>query len=641
MKSSFQIAGTFDIECTDWNQFILGATYDGKKGKIFYDGDQMIDEMRRQGGVWFSHAGGVYDMLFVLDRALQREIPCQSDRSQHRVTRVVMGNLTLRDSWAIWPAPLDDLCGAIRAPVPKLPYKCKCGRSCGGYCQITIKSALGDPKLEKYCLADTRRLYDALQHLARWCARNQIALRGTLGQTAWKSAQEFLGIENSTMPWHLWRLIRQADKGGRGAIVRPFSTPGEVGAHHDICSAYPAQLARAELPVGACRELGGNDAERAFHYKRPGIYSVSVSVPEMFLPPLPWSKLGQLCFPTGDFSGSWPLPELLFAMERGVEVTAVRSAVVWEAQVPVFSELVGRWYEIRRKTGKKTPLGDWIGNLSKAVTGKLAERPERERVSMYPDKIKVCMRVGSCRGGCTKRCGAYEQLDLFGDIWGIPYQRMADSAYPHWSSYLRAMTRMQWLSQAERMGEVIHCGSCGEILAPGSVCSSHPSATPSRSGGGRALRLGNTDSLWHTSRQPPEPLGDGMGQWEYKHPWTDLEVRTLTIYAYRDPSGEDPSKLNIRGIPGLTEKDWRRGSGEIDRGIVTFGRAVKTTKGLFQKRQRKWKLPRHERVWYGDRKLHSDGFTYPASADDLRDLAREVEERRKERARRNLGDVRL
>jgi hypothetical protein len=213
------------------------------------------------------------------------------------------------------------------------------------------------------------------------------------------------------------------------------------------------------------------------------------------------------------------------------------------------------------------------------------------------------MRVEQCRDKCTKRCGAYEQLDLWGHVWGIPYHRLSASAYPQWSAYLRAMTRVQWLSQAERMGD-----------------------------GGREVCLGNTDSLWHTSRQTPEPLGDDLGHWEYQHAWTDLEVRAPTIYAFRDPA--DPTgRLQTRGIPGITEEDWRRGAGTIDRGIVTLGKALKTNVGLFHKRSRKWALPRVDRVWYGDRRLASDGLTYPATADELRALQRAMDDRRKGRGK--------
>ncbi len=625
--------------------------------RVYYSGDEMLDDLRRIGGIWLSHGGGVYDNLYALDRARIRNIPCQVDRSQHRVTRIVMGNLTLRDSYSLWPVPLDEICGALGRPVPKLPWPCtclctcgrvdctprgsrkgdgSCGKSCGAYCRIGERAAQGDPELEDYVKADTKDLYDGVDLLSEFAVDHGITLRGTLGQTAWISAQDELKLANSEMPYHLWRHARQADKGGRIAVIRPLARG--PGAHHDICNAYPAQLARAELPVGGCYQLGKNHARYALEQGRPGIYMASVTVPEdSFLPPLPWSKAGQLTFPTGEFSGTWVLPELLAAFDRGVELRAVHSALVWDDVEPVFAPLVKRWYKIRRAVGRKTPLGNWIGRLAKALTGKLAERPDRQRAALHVQEVKLCPRPPACRGptGCTRRCGAYEQLDLYGHIWGIPYQRMSDSAYPQWSAYLRAMTRVQWLSQAERMGEIRRCSACGEDLGSAVLCVLHPSAAVSSSEGGRALCLGNTDSLWHTSRQAPDPLGDDLGQWEYQHAWTDLEVRSPNTYAFRDPAeaGLDgsPAPLEIRGIPGISEADWKRGRGTIDRGIVTFARAVKTTHGLFHRRSRTWALPAGaaDREWYGDRKLGSDGLTYPVNADELRRLGQQIDQRKR------------
>ena len=88
------------------------------------------------------------------------------------------------------------------------------------------------------------------------------------------------------------------------------------------------------------------------------------------------------------------------------------------------------------------------------------------------------------------------------------------------------------------------------------------------------------------------------------------------MYAHRK-AGE---ALVIRGVPGITEADWRRGSGVIERGVQSFGTAVKSAHGLFSKRTRRWSLPNHERQIYGDRKMGSDGITVPMAAKELREL---------------------
>lgn len=623
-RQPFRINGTFDLETWGWSNFAVGAIYDGHRPLVFYDGDQMLAHLRKAGGVWFAHAGGIFDLLWVLERARVLGISCQVDRAQHRVTRIVMGKLTLRDSYSLWPVPLDDICGAIGKPVPHLPWKCICIErhkkhgchipgcmGCGGYCQIRQKATEGDPELEDYVKADCTVLYDGLVALDEFAKDHRIALRGTMGQTAWIAAQDELGVPDSEIPWELWRHARRADKGGRGCIIRP-SAAGP-GSHHDICNAYPAQLAKAHLPIGYCRELGEKRAAIALAAQKPGVYTCTVTVPDyLFLPPLAWHSAGKLTFPIGTFGGTWALPELIAAVERGVSIDRVHAALVWEAAAPIFKPLVERWYEIRRGIGRKTPWGQWIGRLAKTITGKFAEKPDRSRVTMHPEDIKVCNRRGACNEGCTGRCGAYEQLDLFGHIWSIPYRRLGPSSYPQWSAYLRAMTRVQWLEQAERYGE--------------------------------DLVMGNTDSLWTIGRKSPDPLGDDLGQWEYQHAWEDLEIRSLTAYAFRDPAEathervevrkngkraienrRKPGPLHIRGIPGITEDDWKRGAGTLDRGIVTLGNSMHSPSGnLFMRRRRHWTLPkgRDEGGWYGDRKLGSGGITYPVDAQELRELAK-------------------
>lgn len=663
-KLPVEITGTLDVECADWNKFALGVCYDGTIARHWWGSpselseddlpeslrdlpdqpgsrsgefgglDGMLDYLRARGGVWWGHGLGIYDGLAILERCRVREIPCQIDRSANRVTRIVLGSTQLRDSYALWPVPLDDICGALRRKVPHLPWPCLCGRKtcscgrcggCGGYCRIAEKARQGDPDLLDYCTADARDLYDGLHGLRELATRHKIRLRGTLGQTAWTCAQEELGVPDSAMPWDLWREVRRADKGGRSAIVRPrVSGPDRVIAHYDICNAYPAQLAKAELPVGKVRQLGGPSAARALSNCRPGIYVLTVKVPEdSFLPPLPWAH-GGIRYPVGEISGAWVLPELVCAFERGVSVVKVHAAILWEAVAPIFGPLVDRWYEIRRQLGRKTPHGQWFGRLAKAFTGKLAEQPDRQRVTMHPDSIKVCLRQGPCRDGCTFRCGAYEQLDLYGHIYGIPYRKLSPSAYPQWSAYLRAMTRIQWLEQAERQGT--------------------------------DLVFGNTDSIWTLGRDVPRPAGDGLGQWEFQDAWSELDVRSPTVYAGRrlpdrqvlavDRSHAAPSatlervpgEFVVRGIPHATEEDWKRGQGVIDRGVVTFTRAAKSTRGLFAKRIRKWTLPEGdgERVLWGDRRLGDGGITYPMHAREIREqvaLARQKARQKREAPR--------
>lgn len=542
--------------------------------------------------MYWSHAGGIYDLLLVGETLRRRGIRYHADLAQHRITRLVVGGLTLRDSYSLVPFPLDEAAEIAGEQSPSLPWSCICRRDCGGYCQIRQRAREGDPDLDDYCMADCRVLYRVLRRLGEHAEQFGLDLRGTLGSTAWASAKHELELPNADLPWHLWRKIRRADKGGRLLIGRHM-TRGP-GAHFDIVNAYPGALARARLPVGRPRELGSRHATVALGRSAPGVYQVTIWIPDsLFVPPLPWRCGGRVVYPTGTISGSWALPELEAALERGCVVERVHSAIIWPVAMPVFADLMRRWYEIRRKVGRQTPLGQWQSRLAKALTGKFAELPGRARITVHPEKIRICPRTGHCRRGCTGRCGAMNQLDLFGYVWESPYFKLAPSGHAHWSAYLRAITRVQWLEAAER-------------YRPGE------------------LAYGDTDSIWVTGNTRPEPLSAELGAWEMKHVFTDFEVRAPKVYKFTDGSG----RPIFRGAPGLTDEDWRRGKATIARGVMTFRQAAHSGDGrLFRRNSRKWTLPQGPLdrespdgiVWLGDRKLDLvTGITYPASATEHR-----------------------
>src|SRR5580692_1351987 len=132
-----EISGTIDLEAASWNRFALGVVYDGFGDGVHFWGsprdidedrdpdeglppqlynmpqddlrggesgglDGMIDYLRARGGMYWAHNGGCYDFRAILERLRVRGISCQVDRSSQRVTRVVVGSLTLRDSYSIW-----------------------------------------------------------------------------------------------------------------------------------------------------------------------------------------------------------------------------------------------------------------------------------------------------------------------------------------------------------------------------------------------------------------------------------------------------------------------------------------------------------------------------------------------------------
>jgi hypothetical protein len=579
-----KISGTLDIECAAWDQFAAAATYEPTQGgdgngtttihrSIASVVDYLLSKPR---STWYAHAGGNYDFLAIAEELRRRQIPCAVDLAGARVSRVVGGGITLRDSWPLVPLSLGTACALAGERAPVLTLPCRCGLTCGGYCAIRPNDPR--PQVADYCAADARVLYRVLCAVRDHANDLGLVLRGTLGGTAWATAKSDLGLPDADLSPALWRQVRFGYYGGRVTITRPRATG--PGTHWDMSSAYPAALATTPIPHGEVGSASGKDALRCLAMDRPGIYSCIVTVPEMFLPPLPARQGERVTYPTGTFRGVWSLHELRAAMVRGVTIDTVKWCVVWEHSSVLFEDLIDKWWRARARAGKKTPLGEWLRLLANSFTGKLAEGPERKSARMFPDEIKVCKGKRPCNTKrCVGACGAMEQLDLWGQVWGVPFYRPATSGHIQWAAYLTAATRERWLYGAESQG--------------------------------RDLVYGDTDSIWTTSRVAPQPSGAGLGRWEYKHSWTDWTCAAPRAYRYRDQLGGQVMRTSGMKI---SEAEWNHGRASSDRGVLSFVEAARVGKGLFKRRSQVYTLPTRgtDTGWYGDRKLDAEErITFP------------------------------
>ncbi len=584
--------GTFDLECYDWDQFLVAATYEPSCGaKVHRSIKALVSYLASRGGTWWSHCGGQYDVLPIANEFDKSGTPCSIDYPRSRVTRMVGGGLTLRDSYSLLPFSLESVALLAGTACPTMPWPCQCALHCAGYCRLTARMAGGDPDLDAYCAADCYTLYRGLDKIAEHAVTHGLSLKGTIGSSAWATAQSRLGIPNAELPQQISDDISAGDYGGRATIIRP-NTRGP-GAHWDISSAYPAALASCALPVGEPSALGHRDSTSAFARELPGIYRCRVAVPDMLVPPLPIRCGARVCYPIGRVTGAWALPELLAAMERGVTVEKVISSVTWKKTEVLFGPLMREWYAIRSKVGKKTPLGEWQRLFANSLTGKFAERPARATVRMHPpiDAIRVCLRTGRCSRGCTGSCGAWKQVDRWGAIWTQPYYRPAPSGHLQWAAYLKAHTRIAWLTEAERHDQ--------------------------------DLVYGDTDSIWTTSRKIPVHHGADLGAWERKHDFTDWECVAIKCYRFTNPANDEDT-IRASGAGRLTDAEWRAGRSEQSRGVYTLLEAAEAGRGLFRRKRRAWTLPGSgsDKKWYGDRKLGRGGITYPVTVKEQQERIR-------------------
>ena len=584
-RKKIRIDGVFDIECVGWDEFLVGVTMtSGGETIVHHTADDMVDEMLYRGGHWWGHNSGKYDTLLVLEVLRRRGISQSISTSSSRVTRTMGGGLTIKDSYALIPMGLNaaaEMGGELK---PSLWFDCHCGHSCGGYCSIYR----GMPRymldrVAEYCVGDCRALIKTLRKLSDFADDNDIDLTGTIGGSSWATAKRTIGIPDATYSSSEWERLRQAYYGGRCTVFRPLN-PSCVpaGSHYDISSAYPASLASTELPMGPHYERGKRAATAALASGTVGIYSCTIRVPGDNVPALPWAIGTGMSFPCGIVSGVWTSTEIAYAESIGCKVDDVHWGVVWNSSAVLFDDWIGNLYEKRIRHGKDSVWGKWLRLFANSLTGKLAERPYKRFLRMCPDlaDIRLCDASPPCTlTSCC--CDAWEQVDKWGEVWSVPFYKMSPSAHVHWAAFVTAATRIQ------QHAELVACDA--------DYC--------------------DTDSCW-TQHGAPAETGNGLGEWERKCGYLTFESVAPKHYAYTD---EETGEFIICSAGAfLSVAEWTTGASVQDRGVKSIVDAARSGRGLFSRAHRRWTLPKHGE-WYGDRRLGSDGRTYPVTCQELRE----------------------
>lgn len=578
-----RVSGTFDVECAEWSRFIVATTYEPMHGTTVHRTKEALADylLKSPGRTWWAHAGGVYDCLLVAEEFRRRGIPTSGEQAGARMSRVLGGAIVLRDSWPLIPLPLSkavELIGENQAQWDPALLPCSCYEPCGGACSLVraFSSREVYDHVTERCASDSRQLFALLRRIERIGAEMDLDMRGTIGGTAWSTAKRRLGLPDAKHSPSEWRTLRKAYFGGRSCIVRPVA---KSGSHFDISSCYPWALANTQLPTGNPETLIGLAARDALESDKHGIFSATVSVPDLFIPPLPLRQPKRVAYPVGVFRGVWTGIELRAAINRGVTVESVRWAEVWPSSETPFRPLVQEWWEARRKAGKDSALGAWLRLLMNAPTGKLAENPHKRVMKMYPDIIRVCEGKRPCSPRrCTGACGAYTQLDEWGHIYSVPIFRPSSCSHIEWAAHLTAAARIELLRGMESQGV--------------------------------NLVQSLTDSVWTTSNDPPGKVGSGLGEWEHKEDFSDFDCAAPGQYSYTSLGKRTVKTAGIL----INSQDYGRGFAKNDRGVLSFTEAAATRKGLFVRRNQNWTLSTRgkESGWYGDRRLdHRTGITYP------------------------------
>lgn len=591
---TLNVAGVWDIECGDWDRFLCGEALsaDGE-ALVSWDADEFADWMFSRSGIWYAHAGGRYDALWLLDVAIRRGLRWEARCRGAGLLSVKIGDLEVRDSFALVPMGLAKcaLMGSVRKLELHLP--CTCGQAkCAGYCQLGRIVREGPTRaerrtIERYLHADCEALLSMLDALEARAANEGIALGLTVGGTAWKSAKKWLDLTDCTHSLGTYMRIREGYYGGR---VEGFCSWAESGHGADIHNAYTAALTRVHLPEGPGCPALPRAASRYLSSGKPCIVTCDVRVPETNVPPLPFRHPDRLLYPVGRFTGTWTSVALEYALSQGVVIERVRGGYVWETARPFLKPYAEKVWGLRAgdiakcvcaREDKKAGLTcygcawgamwKWLAN---SLTGKLAQRPEHESLVFLPNE----------------QAGLGIPLRKFptGSLWPEERVRVDACAHVQLSAFLTSENGCELHRQLVHAPDPFYC---------------------------------DTDCVKGRTKLTRR-MGPGLGEWGDEGAFTDWHLLAMKVYSYKDDKGE--LVVRGKGMSGLDADGFTRlAAGDewaSDKGVEGMRTAVRkfgsSENGSIFARKHMSRSLQNIPGWLGGR-IHDDktGYTRPCTVD--------------------------
>ena len=516
-RRDIAIDAVWDIEAESWDKFVVGGLLycDGHYRQFSWkEQTDMVDALLEIDGTVWAHFGGGYDMKWVLDILGPRGVKAKITHAGARIVSIRVGRTLFCDSFALAPMSLAKFTKGLANKKTRLDFPCVCGKECGGYCSIK-RNMPGTMmrQLCKYLKDDCLALMAALENLQKYAAINKLDLGMTIGGSAWRNAKRTLELDGAEWGSGDYSFARKAYFGGRVQLLRQGLIPRAW--EYDVNSMYPWSLRSFELPIGSRSKVFGKDAQAAFHRGEPGIYSATVDVPTMHLPPLPYryDKARAVAYPTGAFYGIWTAPELAYAKSLGVKVT-ILEGLVWESKRVIFKAWIDRLWSLRKGApgGKKSPIGEWLKLFMNSLTGKFGANPDHERLCMNPTEVKGCRCLCADCGKSARRCkcplfrverckcNPWRQVSDY--VWAQREWRIDECAHVHWAAYLTSQARVAWHKQA---------------IADGV--------------GGRSVIYGDTDSLF-ADKERTGNIGKDLGQWDCAGPLINFEGIAPKVYGF-------------------------------------------------------------------------------------------------------------
>jgi len=227
---------------------------------------------------------------------------------------------------------------------------------------------------ECYCLRDAEIAYRAVEMFQSQVNDLGGEMKNTLASTAMDLFRRSFMTRSYKVPFQYRNdYCRKAYYGGR---VEPFIL-GKVAPVncYDFTSLYPSVMLEYEYPDPDFLHGPITDSGIDIIMEREGVSDVTVRVPKMPYPPLPFRGATKLYFPTGTWRGHYTHVELRHAMEFGVVVKDVHSSVYSDKTCRPFTEYIPTLFHLRRDLkARNDPRQVVVKILMNSLYGKFGQR---------------------------------------------------------------------------------------------------------------------------------------------------------------------------------------------------------------------------------------------------------------------------
>lgn len=358
--------GVWDLE---WYPYTLrpriGVLVDGINKPFATESlDELVDRMLSKeaaGTWWFAHAGGSYDMLFILELLRKRsDLTVSLNYSGAAIVRAEVKRG--EDTWVFC-----DSFFLLRTSLRKIGQSL--GKHKGGKQDSTKLFYAELEELIPYCIMDCEILYDAIQGLAQVLADLGGELAPTIASCALKLFRRKYLAKTLRTDKNWNRRLRPAYVASR---VEVFRKHGKNLYQWDINSSFPYSMTFAQPG-----EKGRITSRLPTSEQTLFFADVTVTIPERYVPPLPYRIAGRVYFPTGTWRQWYADVDVRLAEQCG-RIEKVHKVVTYDANYDLRS-YVEDIYQLRLNT-KKPFEKDVFKLLLNALYGKFGERSLKESI---------------------------------------------------------------------------------------------------------------------------------------------------------------------------------------------------------------------------------------------------------------------